>query len=97
MTSQERHMPSAETISATEFKAKCLDILDRIKSRELGRVTITKRGQIVAVLLPPDAEESEVRQLHGFMRGSVVIPEDIDLTDPVINEPFSADAGEIHG
>jgi prevent-host-death family protein len=90
-------MPSAETISATEFKAKCLDILDRIKSRELGRVTITKRGHIVAVLLPPDDDESQVRQLHGFMRGSVVIPADVDLTAPVIDEPFSADAGDIHG
>jgi prevent-host-death family protein len=46
-------MPRSETISATEFNAQCLDILDRINRRELDRVVVTKRGRVVAVLIPP--------------------------------------------
>ncbi len=90
-------MLPTETISATEFKAKCLDILDRIKSRQLERVVITKRGSVVAVLVPPADEAAQVRQLHGFLRGSVIIPADVDLTAPVLDESFAVEAGDLHG
>ena len=90
-------MGKARFFSATEFKAKCLEILDRIRSRELGRVVITKRGQVVAMLTPPETESAQVELLHGFLRGSVVVPEAVDLTAPVLDGEFSADRGDIHG
>ncbi len=37
------------TVSATEFKAKCLAYLDEIEQQG-GQVTITRRGRPVAVL-----------------------------------------------
>jgi len=43
-----------ETISATDFKAKCLDLLDQVGTRWIGRLEITKHGKVVAVLVPPD-------------------------------------------
>jgi len=89
-------MSEARIISASEFKAKCLDILDRVSRREFERVVITKRGIAVAVLVPPAAEAADVERLHGFMRGSVVVPPEIDLTAPVSNEAFAADQDEIH-
>ena len=39
------------TIPATEFKAKCLSILDEVDSGSM-RVTITKHGRAVATLNP---------------------------------------------
>ncbi len=90
-------MANAESISATEFKAKCLAILDRVGRREVERVTITKRGKVVAVVTPPDTEASRVRQIHGFMRGSVVIHDDVDLTAPIVGEQFAAARGKVHG
>lgn len=90
-------MPTTQTISASEFKAKCLDILDRLADRALERVVITKRGRVVAMLVPPEDEAAAVRQLHGFMRGSVTIPPGFDLTAPVADEPFGAEHGELHG
>jgi hypothetical protein len=33
---------------------------------------------------------------HGFMKGTVIIPPDIDLTEPVIDEPFDAEDGVLH-
>ena len=90
-------MAASRIVTASEFKAKCLDILDRIRSKELERVVITKRGVPVAVLVPPPADAAEVARLHGFLRGSViVVPPDIDLTAPVADEAFAADEGAIH-
>ena len=89
-------MPGSETISATEFKAKCLEILDRISSRQLERAVVTKRGRVVAVLVRPEDEADQVRRLHGFMRDSVVIPSGIDLTAPTFDEPLSARRGKLH-
>ena len=89
-------MARSETISATEFKAKCLDILDRINRRELERVVVTKRSRVVAVLIPPEHEAAQVQRLHGFMRGTVVIPAGIDLTEPTIDEPLFAEQGKLH-
>jgi prevent-host-death family protein len=86
-------MATTQTISASEFKAKCLNILDRLDKHELDRVIITKRGRTVAVLTSP---ETIVQDLYGSMRGSVIIPEGFDLTEPVFDEPFDAAEGILH-
>jgi antitoxin (DNA-binding transcriptional repressor) of toxin-antitoxin stability system len=80
-------MAGSKTISASEFKAKCLDILDRIRSRDLERVVATKRGVPVAILVPPPAESV----VHGFLRGSVVVPPGFDLTVPTGDEAFATE------
>lgn len=90
-------MATTETISASEFKAKCLKILDRLAGHELDRVVITKRGTPVAVLLPPPQPVDAIRDIYGFMRGSVTIADDVDLTAPILDEPFTADNGDLHG
>ena len=87
-------MLAHETISASEFKAKCLEILGRLGARKLTRVTITKHGRPVAILTPPDEISESVRRLHGFMEGSVVGLEAIDLTEPILDEPFSTEGGK---
>lgn len=47
---------SEPTIPAAEFKARCLALIDRV--RERGEpITITKRGRVVARLVPAGAEE----------------------------------------
>jgi prevent-host-death family protein len=88
-------MARCRVISASEFKAKCSGILDRIRSREFERVVITKRGVPVAVLVPLAAEVAQVEGLHGFLRGSVVIPREIDLTAPVADEAFAGGEGHV--
>jgi prevent-host-death family protein len=84
-------MLAQTTISASEFKAKCLDILNQLSARKLTQVTITKHGRPVAILTPPNEAKDAVRQLYGFMEGSVVGLDDVDLTDPILQEPFLAD------
>jgi prevent-host-death family protein len=89
-------MDPARTISATEFKATCLEVLDRVQSGEWPRVEVTKRGRVVAVLVPPPADAAAAAGLHGFLRGSVGVPEGVDLTRPVLDEPFDAAKGALH-
>lgn len=86
-------MPAPSTFTATEFKAKCLDIFDQLAARKLQRVTVTKRGRVVAVLTPPDEPEAAADQLYGCMRGTVIAPPDFDLTEPILDEPVLATAG----
>ena len=85
-----------ETVSASEFKAKCLDLLDQVSTGRIGRLGITKHGRIVAVLVPPASSEDAAQQLHGFLRGSVLVPEGLDLTAPVLDEPLNAERGSLH-
>ncbi len=85
-------MAIVETTSVTEFRAKCFEILNRITRRQTERVTITRRGNAVAMLVPPSTKPVVGRpeQLHGFLRDSVVIPAHTDLTAPVANAAFLA-------
>ncbi len=83
------------TISATEFKAKCLDLLDQLSARKITRLSVTKRGRVVAVLTPPDEGLSE-GGFYGSMRGTVILPEGLDLTAPILDEPLDAERGLLH-
>jgi prevent-host-death family protein len=55
-------------IAASEFKARCLAILDRV--HDTGEpVTITKRGRIVATLQPAgDPNDKPWLRLRGTIR-----------------------------
>jgi hypothetical protein len=50
----------------------------------------------VAVLTPPVSTAEAVQGLHGFLRGSVLGLDDVDLTAPVLDEPLNADLGSLH-
>lgn len=69
---------TAISISATEFKAKCLQLMETVKRRQIA-VTITKRGKPVAQLIPVSAEAASP---VGFLRGSLVHADDLIAPDP---------------
>lgn len=79
-----------KSMSATEFKAKCLAVLDEVA--ETGEpVTILKRGREVATLVPPLAAGEPYPQ-HTLL-GTVEIREGVDLTEPVLSpEAWEAEA-----
>ncbi len=66
---------TVKTLSATEFKAKCLKILD-----ELGPqgVIVTKRGEPVAKIMPVRSAGSA--DLIGCMKGKIKIKGNIFST-----------------
>jgi prevent-host-death family protein len=62
------------TIPATEFKAKCLELMDRVAE---GRETyvITKHGKPVARLLPPEPRKD--KSIFGCMADrTTFVPDD---------------------
>jgi prevent-host-death family protein len=61
-------------IPATEFKAKCLELMDRVAERHETYV-ITKRGKPVAKLAPLDPEP--VAGIFGWLRAKGSIAGDI--------------------
>jgi len=42
------------------------------------------------------AEATQIERLHGFLRGSVIIPPEVDLTPPVADETFAAEENELY-
>jgi antitoxin (DNA-binding transcriptional repressor) of toxin-antitoxin stability system len=59
-------MTSVRTISASEFKAKCLDLLDHVPPDGLA---ITKRGKTVARLFP---ERADAMRFYGSIPDAVI-------------------------
>lgn len=89
-------MGETRSISASEFKATCLDILKQLDEHKLQRVVITRRGRPVAVLTPPESHADAIDGLHGFMRGSVTVPNGFDLTAPILDDRLDAEDGILH-
>lgn len=83
-----------QTVTATEFKATCLDLFDQVASGAIDGIAITKRGRVVGVLRPPEPPVTPA-SVFGHMRGTVVITAEIDLTAPIAPE-FDAADGILH-
>ncbi len=63
-----------EKINASDFKARCLAILDRVQATG-EPVVILKRGRPVAELCPTRRTEAEYPQME--LRGTVTVTGDI--------------------
>jgi len=59
-----------QQVSATDFKAKCLALLDEVNESG-GSVTITKRGKPVAVLQP--VAKAPFKSSRGIFEGQLEI------------------------
>jgi prevent-host-death family protein len=68
-------------IPATEFKARCLELMDRVSERRETYV-ITKRGRAIARLVPVEWKPGE--PLFGRLRG--MAEEAGDIVAPVLAE-----------
>lgn len=69
-------------IAISEFKAKCLAILDEV-SKTKKPIRIVRRGKAIAEVIPPTVQ-NERKNWLGFMKGTMEIVGDImsPATDP---------------
>jgi prevent-host-death family protein len=65
-------MSRGKTMTATEFKAKCLSVLEHL---DRGGLIVTKRGRPLARVLPMDTVENE--RMIGSMKGKIKIKGDL--------------------
>lgn len=80
---------SLRQVSAADFKANCLRLMDEVAQRRTPLV-ITKRGKPVAKLVPADEKPLDP---FGCMAGTVKIVGDI--TSPIEDVDWTADAENI--
>jgi prevent-host-death family protein len=71
---------STNTVAISEFKAKCLSLLDQV-SRTKTPLRVTRRGKAIADVIPPPPEPLE-RDWLGSMSDSIEISGDV--VSPVI-------------
>ena len=73
-------LDAAETIevAAGVFKNTCLALMDEVRDQR-KQVLITKHGDPVARLVPPDAD---LPSAFGFLRGTLLTHGDIVSPDP---------------
>jgi prevent-host-death family protein len=76
-------MPRKGTVGAAEFKARCLELVDRVHETRAEYI-VTRHGRPVARLVP--AKTAAVASPLGVMRGSLVAYE----------KPFAAIPGLWH-
>ena len=77
--------PETRTITAAEFKAKCLQLMDEVNERGLTLI-VTKRGKPVMRASAPSAEEKPFVSVIGRspnvrVLGDIITP--LDWPDPV--------------
>jgi prevent-host-death family protein len=65
------------TVTATDFKARCLELMDDVAAHR-AHYLITKRGKVVAELVPP---AGKVPTSFGWMSGTAVTTGDIVTPD----------------
>ena len=78
--------PETRTISAAEFKAKCLQLMDEVCDHKL-KLVVTKRGKPVAEVSAPTPETKEFRSIIGRspnvrILGDIISPLPQELTLP---------------
>lgn len=70
--------PEVIEVKAGVFKDTCLQLLDQVHEREV-EVVVTKRGQVVARVVPPG---DQAPSAFGFLRGTLLAQGDIVSPDP---------------
>jgi antitoxin (DNA-binding transcriptional repressor) of toxin-antitoxin stability system len=78
-------------INVTAFKAKCLELFKQLEARRYDKVVVTRRGKPIAELR---ATEREVPDIYGALKGRAIIPPDLDLTAPILEDIPEAESGE---
>lgn len=82
------------TITITEFKANCLELVRRLEQGKLKRITLTRRGKPVAELSPKGEKRKSFADIYGCMRGLIAAAPGVDLTKPTVEaDDWNAERG----
>jgi len=84
---------NSQILSVTDFKARCLELFDRLTRGSLDCIEVTRRGKVVAIVKPPAPDAEQARETLGCLAGMAVVAPDVDLTKPILDEPIEAARG----
>jgi prevent-host-death family protein len=63
--------PTSLTVSATDFKAKCLALIEEMNRTKVP-IVVTKRGKPVAEMYPARSAAEPAKSFFGLMKGTVL-------------------------
>ena len=72
-------MVPTQTVSVTEFKAKCLSLFDEVEAGRLS-ITVTRRGKVIGIIHPPPLKQ-KFKSSQGAWAGKIELLGDIMNTD----------------
>ena len=78
-----------KTVSVTEFKATCLELMEAGADHRLGRVNVTKRGKpyvTLAITPMPERPAWDPESIFGCMKDSVFLNPGLDLDTPAYSD-----------
>ena len=78
-------------INVSQFKARCLALFKDLEARRYDRVVVTRRGKPIAELMPTPGE---VPDIYGALAGRAIIPPDLDLTAPILEDLPEAESSD---
>jgi hypothetical protein len=85
-------MPDAVLeINVTDFKAKCLTLFKELEARRYEKVVVTRRGKAIVELT---SAQAEIPDPYGCLAGRAIIPPELDLTSPLLEDVPEAESGE---
>jgi antitoxin (DNA-binding transcriptional repressor) of toxin-antitoxin stability system len=70
----------AETVSISHFKATCLALLAKVK-RTGQPILVTRKGEVIAQILPPPAPKKPPSWLGSFQSSGKILG---DVVSPVV-------------
>ncbi len=92
-------------ISVTEFKARCLELMDKISRHEINEIRVTKRGKPIVVVSPSTARKPRTREdamaAHQYWLKhktvhAIKLDSDFDITGPIAaDEEFEPELGNL--
>ena len=91
MTAKQKALAAISALPENTAPQEIIKVLSRIYSIKQGIAQLADRQP------GGDVQQPGRPALWGSLKGSVVIPAEIDLTAPVLSDPVDAAQGRLHG
>lgn len=79
-------MPNSLTLSASDFKATCLDLMDRARDGAIDAITITKRGRPHVTIRFSNPAEPALNPFGCMKDWGPLVAADHDWSAPLVSE-----------
>lgn len=91
MTAKQKALAAISSLPEDTAPQEIIKVLTQIYSIKRGMAQLAERQP------RGDVQPTGRPALWGSLKGSVVVPAEIDLTAPVLSEPLDAALGRLHG
>jgi antitoxin (DNA-binding transcriptional repressor) of toxin-antitoxin stability system len=84
---------NAKVLSVTDFKARCLELFDRLTDGTVDCIKVTRRGKPVAIVTAAEETKASFQDVIDRMKGTVHVPSGVDIIGPAFDGEINAEKG----